>query len=113
MIYQVHALVRLPRITHEAFLRHWTGTHAPLVLSLAADLRIRSYRVMPAMPGPVAAEGGYDGFAIVGFADMADFTAMLATPEGRAAARRIREDEKLFFDSAASSLTWAEAIDLM
>lgn len=110
MIYQVHALVRLPALTHAAFVHHWREHHAPLVQSLAADLRIKSYDQMHGLDHP---EGRYDGFAIVGFQDLEDFEAMLASPEGRAAARRVREDEKSFFDSKRSTVTWTREVPIL
>lgn len=113
MIYQVHALVRLPHLTHAAFLHHWRANHAPLVISLAADLRIKSYDQMHGIAMPAAHESRYDGFAIVGFKDLEDFEAMLGSPEGRAAARRVREDEKLFFDSAGSTVTWTSEVPII
>ncbi|PQM26295.1 hypothetical protein CVO77_14640 [Sphingopyxis lindanitolerans] len=113
MIYQVHALVRLPGLTHAAFVHHWREHHAPLVTSLAADLRIKSYDQMPGVDYPAGCASRYDGFAIVGFQDLEDFEAMLASPEGRAAARRVREDEKSFFDSKASTVTWTREVPIL
>lgn len=107
MIYQVHALVRLPTITRAQFVHHWTQHHAPLVKSLAADLRIRSYDQMHVTNPETVPPSTIDGFAIVGFKDFEDFQAMLASPEGRAAARRVRHDEGFFFDRQASSVSWA------
>ena len=106
MIYQVHALVRLPAITRAQFLHHWTQHHAPLVKSLAADLRIRSYDQMHVTDPATVQPSPFDGFAIVGFKDFRDFEAMLASPEGRAAARRVRDDEGVFFDRHASPISW-------
>jgi uncharacterized protein (TIGR02118 family) len=106
MIYQLHALVRLPALTRAQFLHHWTQHHAPLVKSLAADLRIRSYDQMHVADLAAVPPGPFDGFAIVGFKDFEDFQAMLASPEGRAAARRVREDERAFFDRQASPVSW-------
>jgi uncharacterized protein (TIGR02118 family) len=113
MIYQVHALVRLPGLTSAAFQEHWRERHAPLVQRLAADLRIKSYRQLHTLPNPAGHEACYDGYAIVGFEGLDDFAAMLASVEGRAAARLIREDEKLFFDGKASTVTWTSEISII
>jgi uncharacterized protein (TIGR02118 family) len=113
MIYQVHALVRLPGLTPAAFQDHWLERHAPLVKRLAADLRIKSYRQLHTLPDPAGREARYDGYAIVGFEGLDDFAAMLGSVEGRAAARLIREDEKLFFDGTASIVTWTTSISIM
>ena len=107
MIYQIHALVRLPTLARTQFLHHWTQHHAPLVKGLAAELRIRSYDQMHVTHIETVPPGPFDGFAIVGFKDFEDFEAMLASPEGRAAARRVREDEGAFFDRRASPISWA------
>lgn len=113
MIYQVHALVRLPQLTREEFFNHWKTVHGPLVLNLAADLRIVSYRQLHGVPPPAGGEEPYDGFAIVGFRDAEDFTAMLASPEGKAAARKVRADEAHFFDRAASSVSWTHEVAIL
>jgi uncharacterized protein (TIGR02118 family) len=113
MIFQVHALVRLPGLTPATFQEHWRERHAPLVQRLAADLRIKSYRQMHALPDPTGRETRHDGYAIAGFEGLDDFAAMLASIEGRAAARLIREDEKLFFDGKASTVTWTSEISII
>lgn len=113
MIYQVHALVRLPGLTREQFLHHWQVRHAPLVQSLAADLRIVSYRQLHSFPPLGGGAGPYDGFAIVGFRDTDDFAAMLASPAGRAAARQVSADETRFFDRDASTVSWTHEVAII
>lgn len=113
MIYQVHALVRLPGLSRVEFLNHWRRVHGPLVRSLATDLRIVSYRQLHGLPAPAGEEGRYDGFAIVGFRDADDFAEMIASPAGRAAARRVRADEELFFDRVTSIVSWAHEVAIL
>ena len=113
MIYQVHALVRLPGLTRAAFQEYWRDRHGPLVKRLAEDLRIKSYRQLHTLPNPTGHEALYDGYAIVGFEGLDDFAAMLASVEGRAAARLIREDEKMFFDGKASTVIWTSDISII
>lgn len=113
MIYQIHALVRLPTLTRGQFLDYWSQRHAPLVKSLAADLRIRSYDQMHVADVGATPPGPFDGFAIVGFEDYEDFQAMLASAEGRAAARRVGEDERYFFDRDASQTSWSRLVPIV
>ena len=113
MIYQVHALVRLPALSREQFLHYWHQHHAPLVRHLAADLRIQRYDQMHAMKIETNRPGACDGFAIVGFRSFEDFEAMLTSVEGRAAARSVREDERRFFDREASSICWTEKVTII
>lgn len=106
MILRSEALVRAPHLTRVQFLSHWREKHAPLVAGLARDLRIRGYRQVRAFVPEGEQEPAFDGFAQVFFDSIEDFRAMLASKEGRDAARLLAADEKLFLDRARCTVVW-------
>jgi uncharacterized protein (TIGR02118 family) len=113
MIKLVFCLRRLPHLSREEFQRYWREEHGPLVRAAAPALRIARYVQVHAAETPLAEalrrqRGGpeaYDGVAELWWDSAEDLAAGGATPEGRAAGRRLLEDEKRFIDLARSTVT--------
>jgi len=109
-------LVRASHLTREEFQRYWLESHGPLVRSLAPVLRITRYVQSHALSTPVddalrrgrGAPEGYDGVAELWWDSLDDLKAGGASPEGRAAGKRLLEDERRFIDLARSPLWLAE-----
>jgi uncharacterized protein (TIGR02118 family) len=116
MIKLVYCLRRRPDLSLEEFQRYWRETHGPLVRSHAATLRIKRYVQTHTLPGALTdavrrsrdSAEPYDGVAELWWDSAEDFAAGASTPEGRAAARELLEDERRFIDFARSSLWIAE-----
>jgi uncharacterized protein (TIGR02118 family) len=113
MIKLLFCLRRIPALTREGFQDYWLNTHAPLVQSVAPLLRIQRYvqshsfsdpRLAPVVAARGAAIAPYDGVAELWWKDIDDIVAAGATPESRAAGRRLLEDERRFIDLANSPL---------
>jgi uncharacterized protein (TIGR02118 family) len=116
MIKLVFCVKRLPHLSREEFQRHWRERHAPLVREAAAALGVRRYVQVHTLTSPAneamrRGRGGpeeYDGVAELWFDSLEALAAGGATPEGRAAGRRLLEDERRFIDLARSPLWIAE-----
>ena len=116
MVKLVFCLTRLPHLSREEFQRHWRERHGPLVRESAKALGIRRYVQVHTLATPVndalrRGRGGpeaYDGVAELWFDSLETLTAAGATPEGRAAGRRLLEDERRFIDLARSPVWIAE-----
>ena len=112
MIKLVFCLRRLPPLTLEEFQRHWHERHAPLVRAHAAALGIRRYVQTHTLEHPVnaalrASRGGpdaFDGVAELWWDSAEALAAASASPEGRAAAAELLDDERRFIDLAHSPL---------
>jgi uncharacterized protein (TIGR02118 family) len=112
----VFCLRRLPEMSREDFQRHWREQHAPLVREAAPALGVRRYVQVHTLTHPAnealrRGRGGpeeYDGVAELWFDSLDALAAAGATPEGRAAGRRLLEDERRFIDLARSPLWIAE-----
>ena len=112
MIKLVFCLRRLPQLTREEFQRHWHERHAPLVRAHAAALGIRRYVQTHTLEHPVnaalrASRGGpdaFDGVAELWWDSAEALGAASASPEGRAAAAELLDDERRFIDLAHSPL---------
>lgn len=109
----VFCLRRLPGLSELEFQSYWRNHHAPLVRDAATALRIRRYVQshhlgLPQAAGAIAARGcvqaPFDGVAELWWDSVDDIVAASATREGRAAGRRLLDDEKTFIDLAASTL---------
>jgi uncharacterized protein (TIGR02118 family) len=87
MIKLVFCVRRLPHFSRAEFQRYWLDTHGPLVRDLAPALGVKRYTQVHTV----------EEFARAG-----------ATPEGRAAGRRLLEDEKRFIDLARSPIWFGE-----
>jgi uncharacterized protein (TIGR02118 family) len=116
MIKLVFCLRRQAHLSREEFQRYWRERHAPLVREAAAALGVRRYvqvhtLTSPANEGLRRGRGGpeeYDGVAELWFESLDTLAASGATPEGRAAGRRLLEDERRFIDLARSPVWIAE-----
>ena len=112
MLKLTFCLHRLPHLSREEFQRYWRETHAPLVRSHAAVLRIRRYVQSHAAGGPLddalqasrGAAPGYDGVAELWWDSAEELAAATASAEGRAASLELLEDERRFIDLARSTL---------
>jgi len=83
MIKVVSLLTRKAGITHEAFVRHWFDTHAPLAHAVPGIRRyVQSHfvgtRTRPDVP---EADGDFDGIAELWYDDLESFERTAASPE--------------------------------
>lgn len=105
-------LRRRKDLTPERFDTYWRDTHAPLVRQCAGALRIRRYVQSTRFDSALADLAGkvrgapepFDGVAELWFDSEESFRAGFATDEGRAAGRRLLEDEKRFIDLEKSPI---------
>ena len=110
MVKLVFCLTRLPHLSREEFQRYWREQHGPLVRECAKALGIRRYVQVHTLDTPVneglrRGRGGpeaYDGVAELWFDSLESLAAAGATAEGRAAGKRLVEDEKRFIDLTRS-----------
>nr|WP_314434099.1 EthD domain-containing protein [uncultured Brevundimonas sp.] len=106
------AIRRRAGLTHREFLDYWHDVHAPLVVRLAADIRLLRYVQLHGEDGEFArqyvayrgVDGLHDGVAQLWWKSEADRLAASATSEGVEAARLLREDEQRFCDLARSTV---------
>eukprot|EP00439_Symbiodinium_sp_Y106_P089406 s1_g1942.t1 len=121
MIRITFCLTRRDDLTLEEFQDYWLNKHAPLVKSVASDLRIKKYvqlhtREWPENDAARASRAGsleaaptiYDGVAELWWDSLEDLRAATETEEGRAAGRILLEDEAKFIDFARSPLWYGE-----
>ena len=116
MIKIIFCIRKLPGLTDGEFQRYWREDHADLVRQAAGPLNIRRYvqshafsdqRLTPMIDARGIEAAPYDGVAELWWDDMDAILAAGATKEGRAAGRRLLEDEKRFIDQKASPLIYA------
>ena len=116
MIKLTFCLVRAAHLSREEFQRYWLERHGPLVRSVAPALRIKRYVQTHTLTTPVndalrrgrGAPDAYDGVAELWWDSLEDLTAGGATAEGRAAGKRLLDDERTFIDLARSPLWLSE-----
>jgi uncharacterized protein (TIGR02118 family) len=72
------AIHRKPELTHEQFVVHYRDLHLPIAGRLP---NLRRYETFPVKPGPDAASGIPDAFALMVFDSADEFERLLATPE--------------------------------
>lgn len=121
MIRITFCLTKRGDLTLEEFQDYWLNKHAPLVKSVAHDLRIKKYvqlhtREWPENDAARASRAGsleaapaiYDGVAELWWDSLEDLRAATETDEGRAAGRLLLEDEAKFIDFALSPLWYGE-----
>ena len=116
MVKLVFCLTRLPHLSRAEFQRYWRERHGPLVRESAKALGIRRYVQVHTLDTPVndalrRGRGGpepYDRVAELWFDSLDALAAAGATPEGRAAGRRLVEDERTFIDLARSPVLVAD-----
>jgi uncharacterized protein (TIGR02118 family) len=115
-------LRRLPGLSRDEFQRYWRNQHAPLVRECAPALNIRRYvqnygfldsRLSPAIDVRGSPAEVYDGVAEVWWDDLEQAVSAGATREGRAAGRRLVEDERRFIDLANSPLIYAREVVIL
>ena len=105
MLKVVYCLRRQPHLARAEFQAYWRTVHGPLVAERAAVLGIcryvQSHTLDDAAQAPLRAPRGtaepYDGIAELWLA-----TAGTSTPQARAAALALLEDERHFIDLARS-----------
>lgn len=116
MICLLHALTRLPHLSHAAFLSHWREVHAPLIMSCANDLGIRRYLQIHGLDNEALTTLGvrsdsaplFDGIAQVWFDNQSAALSARDTPAGKAAFAQVRLDEARFVDRERSVAWWGE-----
>ncbi len=116
MIKLVECLRRIPHMSHEEFLDYWLNTHGPLVVSLAADLRMGRYVQSHALTHPVhdlmrKSHGSlepFDGVAEVWYETREAMEATYSTPAMKAANKKLREDEARFMAAPKSVMFFSE-----
>lgn len=121
MIYVTFALKRLPALTRAQFQDYWFNTHAPLVRSVSAALHIRSYEQWHSLPADRSdvqrqvrgTAEDFDGMAVLGWHDFDDMAAPFQNEAGRAAAKRLLEDERSFIDHGRSAIWLSERVSII
>ena len=116
MVKLVFCAKRLPHLSRDDFQKYWRDHHGPLVRAAASALGIRRYVQVHTMTTPLnerlrssrGAPEEFDGVAELWFESMDALVAAGATPEGRAAGKRLLEDERRFIDLPRSPLWLAE-----
>jgi uncharacterized protein (TIGR02118 family) len=112
MVKLVFCCRRLPSLSRAEFQRYWRETHGPLVRRHAPVLHIRRYVQTHTLEHPInavlaqsrGAPDEFDGIAELWWDSVDDLAAATGTPEGRAAAQALHEDERRFIDHARSPL---------
>ncbi len=121
MIRITFCLTKRDGLSLEEFQDYWLNKHAPLVKSVASELRIKKYvqlhtREWPENDAARASRAGsleaapaiYDGVAELWWESLEDLRAAIETDEGQAAGRLLLEDEAKFIDFARSPLWYGE-----
>lgn len=114
MIRIAFCLRRLPRLTHEEFLRYWYETHAPLVQKHQKVLRIVRYVQFHGDLSDLSDRLGvfrnapepFDGIAEIWYESYEALESLGKDPEARKASRELLEDERRFVDLSQSPI-WA------
>ena len=110
MIKAVSFFKRKAGMPVEEFQAYWLRTHPTAVVRLPGVRRyVQSHtldnaNMQQALAASRKAEPAYDGVAELWWDSMEDFAGGSATPEGRAAALELLEDERKFIDHARSPL---------
>ncbi len=97
---------RKPGMSRAEFQKYWSTHHAELAKSFSKVLNIRRYVQLHTMDHPLndvvrktrGTEEPYDGIAETWYDSIASLEAGFASPEGKAAGRKLREDEANFVD---------------
>jgi uncharacterized protein (TIGR02118 family) len=121
MVKLTFCLRRLPHLSREEFQSYWLGTHAALVRSHAAALRIHGYVQLHTETTRLndllrAGRGGpeeYDGVAELWWSSLEELAEAMSTPEGTAAGAALLEDEKRFIDLERSPLWLGEEREIL
>ena len=122
MIKITFCLRRLPSMSQAEFQRYWLEQHAPLVREVAATLNMRRYVQSHSFVDPRIAAGiaarqiavpPYDGIAEIWWDSIEQIIAAGSTKEGRAAGRRLLEDEQRFIDLPNSPLFYSREHEII
>ncbi len=117
MIVITFLLRRRPDLDDAEFHRYWREQHGPLVASHAEVLGIRQYRQLHTEKSALGAlvaqsrdcePSDWDGVALVWFESVEALVAGASSPEGRAAAAALLEDEARFLDLPRCQLWLAQ-----
>ena len=116
MIKVVFCLRRLASLSFTEFSQHWFNIHAPLVLQHREALRIARYVQLHTDHRPMTerlrgfrnSPEPYDGVAEIWYESRQALESLGDDPEARAASRALRDDERLFIDTARSPIWIAE-----
>jgi uncharacterized protein (TIGR02118 family) len=107
LIKMVFLLVKPEGMGDARFHQYWLQQHAPLVRSLAGDMRARRYIQSHLIPSPTAdaatkvrglEPNPYQGFAEVWWDSEDEMADAFARPAGAEAGAKLLEDEKKFLD---------------
>jgi uncharacterized protein (TIGR02118 family) len=116
MIKMTYCLRRQPHLTREQFQDYWLNSHGKLVQQHAQALNVRRYVQVHTADLPLngamrksrGSPEAFDGVAELWFDSVEALLAPNGTPEGKAAARALREDEERFIDQANSPVWLSE-----
>jgi uncharacterized protein (TIGR02118 family) len=116
MVKLVFCLYRRPDVDDAEFHRYWREVHGPLAASFAPVLGIRRYAQLHTTSGPIGeaiasgrdAPEPFDGVAELWFDSADTLMAAALSPQGSAAAERLRADEEKFIDHSRSPIFLSE-----
>ncbi len=116
MIKLVYCITRKEGMSREDFQKTWLEDHGPLVKSYAETIGalryVQSHTGMDAMNEsflePRGLKQPYDGITEIWWRNLEEMQAGSSTPEGRAAALALLEDEKRFIDFSRSCVFMTE-----
>jgi uncharacterized protein (TIGR02118 family) len=111
MIKVTICLRRKAGMSYKEFHDYWVGHHGELAKRLAPALGIRRYVQSHSLDSPLNAamqkslgmEEPFDGIAETWYDSVDAFANAASTPEGKAALKALREDEKNFMDLSRSA----------
>ena len=117
MLKVILCINRKPGVSREEFHRYWREDHTAVVREVAPLMGIRrnvhNYTISTPIDARVREGRGampddYDGVAESWFDSLEALVAAVSTPEGRAAAARLAEDEARFIDFSRSRIFYVE-----
>ena len=116
MIKLVFCIRRRPDLSLEEFSRYWSEVHTQVGIDSRNPFRVHRYVQTHRLDRPEnealravrGAEEPHDGIAELWWKTEEDMTAGLQSPEGRALARALVEDERNFIDLSHSSVFLSE-----
>ena len=110
MVEVVYCMRRKRGLSHDEFVAHWAGVHAPIVLANLRPLRLAGYeRIVPlqhAFSARVERPGAmlppFDGVARLSWASEEDMRHAFESEEALIVQRLLARDEAEFVDASAS-----------
>jgi len=116
----IFCLRRKPDLTREEFQTYWQGVHGLLGLKLAAALGFTKYVQSHTLSTPLnvsltRSRNGpepFDGVVELWFEDLEAVERTFTSPEGRAAARQLVDDEANFVDVESSPIFVVREVQL-